>query len=378
MIWYSLLVYGMTILYALFIIYYLWGWRRLKTFQPVNTIPEHKVTIIIPARNEARHLPDLLQDLADQQYPHHLLEVIVVDDFSTDHTALIAAQFNGLPVRVISLAKHLEPEAPKPAHKKRAIELAVEQATGTLILTTDADCRIGPGWVAAMESYHRETGKVFIAGPVTYFPDTTLLGKFQTMDFMTLVGIAAASIRNGFYNLCNGANLGYTREAFLAVDGYDQADHTPSGDDMMLMHKMGKKFPGQVGFIRNQQAVVSTYPAPDFRTFWQQRLRWSSKSTHYEDKRITIILLFAYLFNLLLVVHIIAGAFYPVFLRLAMWQFIVKIGFDTLFTYAIAHFFRRENLLWSMLPVQVLHIFYIIVIGPASLFGSFEWKGRKF
>ena len=147
---------------------------------------------------------------------------------------------------------------------------------------------------------------------------------------------------------------------------------------MMLMHKMGKKFPGQVGFIRNQQAVVSTYPAPDFRTFWQQRLRWSSKSTNYEDKRITIIPLFAYLFNLLLVVHIIAGAFYPVFLRLAMWQFIVKIGFDTLFTYAIAQFFRRENLLWSMLPVQVLHIFYIIVIGPASLFGSFEWKGRKF
>ena len=43
--------------------------------------------------------------------------------------------------------------------------------------------------------------KVFIAGPVTYFPDTTLLGKFQTMDFMTLVGIAAASIRNGFYTL---------------------------------------------------------------------------------------------------------------------------------------------------------------------------------
>ena len=104
--------------------------------------------------------------------------------------------------------------------------MQVEQTTGTLILTTDADCRIGPGWVAAMESYHRETGKVFIAGPVTYFPDTTLLG-FQTMDFMTLVGIAAASIRNGFYNLCNGANLGYTREAFLAVDGYDQADHTP-------------------------------------------------------------------------------------------------------------------------------------------------------
>lgn len=375
---YLLVVDGFSIAYGILILYFLWGWMRLPEFIPSGSKPLTHVSVVIPARNEAAHLELLLNDLADQQYPRDLLEVIVVDDFSSDDTANIAKNYQRLHIKVLSLAEHIDPSAPRTAHKKKAIELAVGQASGSLILTTDADCRIGTAWIATMEACHRETGAEFIAGPVTYFHDASFLGKFQTLDFMSLVGIAASSIRSGFYNLCNGANLAYTKASFLAVDGYADADHTPSGDDMMLMHKIGKMYPGKVVFLRNKQAIVSTYTAEDFRTFWQQRLRWTSKSTDYEDKRITWILVFAYLFNLMLAFNVVAGAFDRSFLHLAMWQFIVKICVDTLFTYNVAHFFRKENLLWSVLPVQVLHVLYIIIIAPAAILGSFEWKDRKF
>lgn len=216
-----------------------------------------------------------------------------------------------------------------------------------------------------------------IAGPVNFFHDRTLLGKFQTLDFLSLVGIAAASIKNGFYNLCNGANLAYTKEAFLAVGGYNGIDHIASGDDMMLMHKIGKHYPGKIMYIKNKDAIVYTHTEKDLASFWQQRLRWTSKSTHYEDKRITYMLTFVYLFNLLQLANLVTGLFIPFYLRLSLWQFMVKIVIDTLFIYSVARFFRRENLLWLFLPVQVVHVVYVILIAPFSLFGNYNWKGRS-
>ena len=380
MIIYTYSIYILSALYGALILYFYLGWKALKEFnsKSPDTIPGVRVSVIVPVRNEADHIIDLLDDLAAQQYPHSLMEVIIVDDFSDDKTADLVRGYTKLQVRLIHLADYMDPSLPRQAHKKIAIETAVQLAKGDWIITTDADCRMGPDWVSTTMQYAKESDVVFVAGPVGLFYDTSFLGKFQTLDFISLVGIAAASIHNGFYNLCNGANLAYAKAAFLEVDGYANAKHTPSGDDMMLMHKIGKRFPGKVGFLKNRQAIVRTFTAPDFSTFWQQRLRWTSKAGHYEDKRITVILAMAYLCNLTLAFNVMAGAFHPQFLHLAMWQFLLKIGVDTLFAYSVARFFKTEQLLWNILPMQILHIIYIIAIAPASLIGGFEWKGRRY
>ncbi|MFN3940604.1 MAG: hypothetical protein ACK4IY_08440, partial [Chitinophagales bacterium] len=130
-------------------------------------------------------------------------------------------------------------------------------------------------------------------------------------------------------------------------------------------------------FNKSKEAVVFTNTEKDFHTFWRQRVRWTSKSTHYEDKRITWILTFVYVFNLLLVVNLTMGLFNPLFLRLAMWQFLMKICIDTLFSYSVARFFKRENFLWLVLPMQIAHVMYILFIGPAGVFGKYNWKGRE-
>lgn len=380
MIVYVIVSVVMAAVYALLILYFLYGWRKLKERQGHPSIRKPDLptfTIIVPARNEAGQLPALLDDILGQEYPAALYEVIVVDDFSTDETASVVRRYDNSRVRLIRLKDHMSADEPRTAHKKKAIELGVSNANGTYIITTDADCRMGPQWLFAYATAFLENDPVFISGPVSLFYDGSFLGKFQTLDFLSLVGIGAACIYNGFYNICNGANLAYRKEAFIAVDGYTQADHTPSGDDMMLMHKIGRQFPGRVMFLKNKAAIVSTYTATDFNTFWQQRLRWTSKSTHYEDKRITIILVFAYLFNLSILVNLLLAAFEPVFLRIVMWQFLTKLVIDTLFTYRVTKFFHKENLLWSFLPVQLAHIAYIVCIAPASMLIPYTWKGRR-
>ncbi len=363
--------------YVLLILYFLLGWLRLKEYVPGNAIPVTRVTVVVPVRNEEKNILNLLGNLRDQQYNKDLFEVIVVDDHSTDNTLKLINGFSMSNLRVIALKDDPALADASRTNKKIGIEKAVHAANGTLIMTTDADCHPGSNWIKTTVAYYEEHNPVMIAGMVSYFHDTSFLGKFQTLDFLSLVGIAAASIQNGFYNLCNGANLAYTKAAFLEVDGFRQIDYIPSGDDMMLMHKMAKKFGDKIAYLKNKDSIVYTSTEKDFVTFWNQRVRWTSKSTHYEDKRITGILAFVYLVNLLIVLNLAIGIFYPPMLKLAMWMFLAKLCIDTLFTYAVTKFFRRENLLWLFLPMQAVHVLYIILIAPAGVFGKYNWKGRR-
>lgn len=363
--------------YVLLILYFLLGWLRLKEYVPGNAIPVTRVTVVVPVRNEEKNILNLLGNLRDQQYNKDLFEVIVVDDHSTDNTLKLINGFSMSNLRVIALKDDPALADASRTNKKIGIEKAVHAANGTLIMTTDADCHPGSNWIKTTVAYYEEHQPVMIAGMVSYFHDTSFLGKFQTLDFLSLVGIAAASIQNGFYNLCNGANLAYTKAAFLEVDGFRQIDHIPSGDDMMLMHKMAKKFGDKIAYLKNKDSIVYTSTEKDFVTFWNQRVRWTSKSTHYEDKRITGILAFVYMVNLLIVLNLAIGIFYPPMLKLAMWMFLAKLCIDTLFTYAVTKFFRRENLLWLFLPMQAVHVLYIILIAPAGVFGKYNWKGRR-
>ncbi|MBK8344863.1 MAG: glycosyltransferase [Bacteroidetes bacterium] len=361
--------------YVLLILYFLLGWLRLKEYVPGNAIPVTRVTIVVPVRNEEKNILNLLGNLRDQQYNKDLFEVIVVDDHSTDNTLKLINGFSMSNLRVIALKDDPALADASRTNKKIGIEKAVHAANGTLIMTTDADCHPGSNWIKTTVAYYEAHNPVMIAGMVSYFHDTSFLGKFQTLDFLSLVGIAAASIQNGFYNLCNGANLAYTKAAFLEVDGFRQIDHIPSGDDMMLMHKMAKKFGDKIAYLKNKDCIVYTSTEKDFVTFWNQRVRWTSKSTHYEDKRITGILAFVYLVNLLIVLNLAIGIFYPPMLKLAMWMFLAKLCIDTLFTYAVTKFFRRENLLWLFLPMQAVVLYNFD--SPGGVFGKYNWKGRR-
>ena len=363
--------------YVLFILFYLWGWFHSKEEFVTGTAANVKISVILPVRNEEKNLGNILHDLSEQQYNTSLFEIIVVDDFSTDGTSEIVRRSKLKNISLLSLQEILGQSSADRPNKKIAIETAVKKATGELIVTTDADCHPGSHWLLSIADFYSRYRPVMIAGPVNYFYDDSFLGKFQTLDFLSMVGIAAASIKNGFYNLCNGANLAYTKEAFTAVGGYSGNEHIASGDDMMLMHKMAKKFPGRIRFLRNRESIVFTSAEKDLSSFWRQRVRWASKSTHYEDKRITAILSFAYIFHLLLLVNLLTGLFIPFYLKVALWQFMVKIIADTFFLYPVTKFFRRENILWLFLPIELAHVLYILLIAPASVFGKYEWKGRK-
>lgn len=349
----------------------------MRAFERGGKTPITKFSVVIPARNEAANIEACIAGILAQNYPTHLFEIIVVDDFSEDNTAQIvlkiAQQHNN--VRVLQLKDFTNNEN-LIAYKKRAIEIAITEATGDWMVTTDADCSFPNNWLATYEAYIQEHNAVMVAAPVAYTNTGSFLSIFQVLDFISLQGITAAAVASGSHTLCNGANLCYSKKAFESVGKFRGIDHLPSGDDMLLMHKMKKAFPGQIGYLYAQDAVVSTAPSATLDLFIQQRIRWASKALGYQDKIIFWILLLVYLVNFSLL------AYLPVnFIQTGnLNNWLILIGSKTLieipFMYASAKFFKQQKLLFWFALMQPFHIVYTVIAGWFGTFGSYKWKGR--
>lgn len=177
--------------------------------------------------------------------------------------------------------------------------------------------------------------------------------------------------------MCNGANLGYEKKAFDEVNGFSGIDQIASGDDMLLMHKISRKYPGQIHYLKSKEAIVSTQPMKTWREFFNQRIRWASKAKHYDDKRIFWVLLLVYLFNLSFLTLLIAGFFnyYYWFCLLGSW--IAKTIIEFPFLYSVASYFNKKPLMNYFFFFQPLHIVYTILSGLWGQFGKYEWKGRR-
>jgi cellulose synthase/poly-beta-1,6-N-acetylglucosamine synthase-like glycosyltransferase len=197
------------------------------------------------------------------------------------------------------------------------------------------------------------------------------------LDFITLQGITAAGVSANMHSMCNGANLAYLRSAFFEVNGFKGIDKLASGDDMLLMYKIWKKYPQRVHYLKTKEAIIETEPVYSWKDFFLQRIRWSSKATYYKDWRITLVLFFVYLFNFLFLVLLVAAFWNKYYWQVIVFYLLGKTLIELPFVYSVARFYKQERLIIFFPFLQPLHIFYTIVIGLVSQFGTYEWKGRR-
>jgi poly-beta-1,6-N-acetyl-D-glucosamine synthase len=376
-LFFALISLALSAFYAGIMLYYWYQWRQYPVFTTRQLSVFPKVSILIPVRNEAANIGALLNDLLLQDYPSDKMEIIVIDDHSTDKTPGLVSAVADKRVHLLCLETWLSQQGVTTAFKKRAIEAGVQQANGDFILTTDGDTRIGTKWIRSMISIQQETEAKLITGPVVFEGGNSLFEQFQTLDFAGMMGITAASLRGGMYNMANGANMLYEKSAFLEVGGYKGIDHTSSGDDMLLVYKMAHHFEGSVTFAKNTDAIVSTAPMARLSDFLQQRFRWTSKSGQYQDKRMTLILGLVYLSVLSLCINLTGGIYSPVLLALGLIQLFVKALVDIPLLFSTATYFGKKRLMRTYFSSQLMHILYIVGVGTLGNILSYEWKGRK-
>jgi cellulose synthase/poly-beta-1,6-N-acetylglucosamine synthase-like glycosyltransferase len=339
----------------------------------INTLPT--VALIVCARNEERRLPRLLQALAAQRYPVDKLEICLVDDRSTDRTGEIIENFATRHANVIHV--RIDDTLPHFAPKKRAIDAAIRRTTGEIILLTDADAAPGPFWIQEMVSAF-QSDVVVTCGYSPYFPRRSFWQKILALEYFSHAAVAAGSIGVGRPLTCTGSNLAYRREAYFRIGGFEGIAQWISGDDDLLLQKMHRAGIGEIRYVADSAAHAPVRPPRTWREFLAQRIRYASKSLHYQPF-ITLPLLLVYLLNFVQCLGLLAGF-------LGWWKFFIpsllisflKASAEYSYVHRAAVIFAEQKLMPVFPIAAVLHPFYIMVFAALGQFKKFSWRGEEF
>jgi len=264
---------SITIIYLVIIGRFVFGFDKVTHFELKDLEPKTAFSIIIPFRNEADNLPELLRSLSELHYPERLFEIILVDDDSSDESINVINTFLENASHDIKIIDNVRVSK---SPKKDAITAAIKTSRYDWIITTDADCKCRNQWLTVLDSFIQEKQPKMVIGPVTYSLKNTFLERFQLLDFLSLIGatIGGFGIKKPF--LCNGANLVYAKAAFKSVNGFKGNDDIASGDDIFLMEKMLKKHPNEVLYLKHQEAIINTKPQPSLSQLGAKKI-WHIK-----------------------------------------------------------------------------------------------------
>ncbi len=194
-----------------------------------------RVSVVVCTYNDEAFIGECVEALLAQTYPGDLLELIVVDDGSTDGTPGILAA-HAPAVRCLR-QRNRGPSA--------ARNLGIVNATGEIVCFTDADCRAAPDWVARLVSAHRRLASPHccaVGGRQRGHPDDPPFGR-RVDRFLAAVGFIGDYVkpherlrRVGHNASCNAS---YRRDALVEAGGFREGMFP--GEDVDLDRRLADR-----------------------------------------------------------------------------------------------------------------------------------------
>lgn len=364
------IAFSILIIYSLIILYFLYGWQKLKPFIYSDFNTQIPISIIVACRNEEENIQKLLECLTKQSYPKEKTEIIIINDHSTDNTRDIILRFTkNLPqIKLLDLTDTMR-------GKKDALAFGIKNSKSDIIITTDADCVMKQDWLNTMIQYYAEHKPKILVGSVSFIKTSNIFNKLQALEFLSLIGSGAGAIGINKSIMCNGANLLFEKALYK---NSNTQNNLASGDDIFLMLYAKSIDKKSIHFIKSSKAIVYTKPSKTIRDFFYQRVRWTSKSKAYRDFDIIFTAIFVTLANLVLASSFIYSFFNHSFLSIFVLLFIFKSIVDLVLIIPVSIFFSHTRNLYLFFPLQIIYPFYIVITVIFGLTGNFTWKGRYF
>jgi glycosyltransferase involved in cell wall biosynthesis len=354
-------------LYALWLLSMIVQWHRADD-SPTPCHEASHLSIIIPFRNEAEHLPALLSALREQMSEIMGVRLILVDDHSTDNSLSIAHQFQqeNDAVEVISQRE---------THgKKMGVDIALSQVRTEWIVTLDADIQPCAGWLNRIASWTKNNTNDLLILPLHIGPGRNFIGHLQEVEFASVMAITGGMALANKPILCNGGNLCFRKEAYDRVRGSRTDMHITSGDDVFLLNAL-KPF-GKIAWVHDPQVRVSTTPKSSWTEFAAQRLRWMGKAGFIRDRWLQRTAWLAFLANgifLIAAITALLGWF-----SVTAFAFIaaIKIILDGWLIMRVGKWLCIKQLKRFYVVLVFLYPFYATLFPLMSQFVKPSWKGR--
>ncbi|MFZ4796816.1 MAG: glycosyltransferase [Bacteroidia bacterium] len=340
--------------------------KKSKNIEKTNDL--NTFSIVIAARNEEHFIGKCLASITNQNFDKTKFGIIVINDHSTDNSLdeilAFKNQHSTFNISIIDLA-----DFENINNKKQAITKGINDAIFDYIILTDADCVRGNLWLQSINDFINISASKLVYAPVE-FKAKNIFEKLQALEFAGLVGVGAAAMELKNPNMCSAANLIFEKQVFFEVNGYTDNEHIMTGDDEFLMHKIFKKYPNQVKFLFDKNAIVETGANGTLGQLTEQRKRWVSKSTKYENRYITLILVMAYFYNISIFVNLFIDW------HLALNQLLFKMLIEGLFLFTMLKLYDKKILIILLPIAEIFHILYVIIIGIWANFATYKWKER--
>jgi cellulose synthase/poly-beta-1,6-N-acetylglucosamine synthase-like glycosyltransferase len=228
------------------------------------------ISLIIPAHNESFVLPKTLQKIFNSNYPKGKMEVIVVDDGSTDETAKVAKKFN---VKLVRNKTNLG--------KCKSLNVGIENASNDIIITTDADTVFGKNTIENLVKHFSDERIGAVAGYYKAIPFKKLLSdfsfdklktfflvKFQSLEYLTFLLARRRQAAFDAVMVVPGSVGAFRKDVLEKIGGFDSKMLVEDYDATIKIHKEGYKV------VCEKDAIAWTKPPVSLRELLKQRIRW--------------------------------------------------------------------------------------------------------
>jgi len=356
-------------IYALTLIWLASGFIRTPLFQTEtdNVLP---ITIIICARNEEKKIGRCLKTIVQQEYDISKIQIIVINDASTDSTAFQAEAVlknSNVTYKIIT--------NPQQKGKKQSITYAMQFAANELIILRDADTfTYSFTWLQSIAEFYKKNSPDLIIGPVAIADNSGPLWALQAIEnnVLSVMNCGSAFYKKPF--LANGANLIFTKTIFQKVKGYQNHIQIPSGDDVLFLEDV-KKIPGSsIQYLKSIESIVYTYPCLSFKSLIKQKVRWAGKFKVNHNKFNNLMAVLILLINLGWLLSLVYGFLVPQNGKLSLFFVVLKLLIDFLLLFLASRFLKNKGLFWYALPVGCIYPVYACTVAIATFFTKPNWK----
>jgi cellulose synthase/poly-beta-1,6-N-acetylglucosamine synthase-like glycosyltransferase len=245
------------------------GVRRLRRSVRLADAACGPVTVLVSARNEERDLPRCIASLLALDYPAGKLQIVLVDDHSTDATGAIIDAAAAQTAHVLALhSAALQPNGLEA--KARGIAYGFTRSTGEWVLITDADAVVHPQWVRHMLG--RVTPRTGMTGGTVVVDANGAIGTIERISWGYTQTFSLGIAGWGLPFVCLGPNMAIRRSVYEEAGGLEHADFRVAEDLALFTMVARRKL--EVQCYADEETTAQLRPVPSARHLISQQRRW--------------------------------------------------------------------------------------------------------